>query len=215
MKNRKIRIMLGYLIGIMPTNKLRTFLYRNIFGYRIYQSRVGWKTIIVVEGAELTECQIGRNNQFIGPMNITIKKGANIGSRNNFNCGWWVQEEQFKTATYGRHLEIGENTLITSKHHFDVVGSFVLGNTSWIAGCDSQFWTHGAGVSERNIRIGEHCYVGSAVRFAPGSSVGNNSIVGLGSVLTREFNDENVILGGQPAKVLREKYDWKTQKNIC
>jgi acetyltransferase-like isoleucine patch superfamily enzyme len=115
---------------------------------------------------------------------------------------------------YNRYLQIGANTLITSQHHFDVVGSFVIGNHSWIAGCGSQFWTHGAGAHERNISIGERCYIGSAVRFALGSSVGNNNIVGLGSVVTTKLNTENAIIAGQPSKIVKENYDWKTQRDI-
>ena len=207
MKNQKIRILLGHLIGFMPTNGLRCFLYRTIFGYRIYQSRIGWKTIIVVENVELTKCQIGHKNRFIGPMNIVIKKGATIGNNNIFECGWWTQEEAFKKEIYAQYLEINENTRITSKHYFDVSGSIVLGYGSWIAGLGSQFWTHGLSVRNRNISIGKHCYIGSAVRFAPGSSVGNNSIVGLGSVVTQKFNDENVIIGGHPAKVVKENHN--------
>lgn len=214
-KNRKIRTLMGFCIALMPNNMLRILLYKLIFGYRISRSRIGWKTIIVVDDAELNECHLGRKNTFLGPMKVIIKKGAGIGNSNKFTCGWWSQDTRYNSANYDRYLEIGENTVITSEHHIDVVGAFVLGNASWIAGCGSQFWTHGAGASERNIRIGEHCYIGSAVRFAPGSSIGNNTIVALGSVLTREFNEENVILGGMPAKVLRDNYDWKTKKNIC
>ena len=104
--------------------------------------------------------------------------------------------------------------MITSNHYFDVVGAFVLGNNSWIAGTGSQFWTHGAGVQERNITIGEHCYLGSAVRFAPGSSVGDNCIVGLGSVVTKKFNSNNAMIAGHPARIIRENYDWKTKQDI-
>ena len=134
MKKRKVRVMLGYLIAIMPTSKLRIFLYRRIFGYRIFRSRIGWKTVIVVDDAELNDCLIGRNNQFLGPMKIKIKQGANINHSNTFQCGWWSQAEQFDSKNYDQYLEIGENTLITSEHHFDVVGAFVLGDSSWIAG---------------------------------------------------------------------------------
>ena len=45
--------------------------------------------------------------------------------------------------------------------------------------------------------------------MAPGSSVGNNAIVALGSVVVHKFAEENVLLGGQPAKVLREDHDWR------
>lgn len=196
----------------MPTNKIRGFLYRIVFGYKIHKSYIGWSTIMVVEDAELIECSIGRKNVFSGPMRIIINKGSRIGHRNCFNCGVWTKDEQFNSANYDRSLYIGMNTLITSDHHFDVVGSFVLGNNTWIAGSCSQFWTHGAGVQDRNIKIGERCYIGSGVLFAPGSSVGDNCIVSLGSVLTKRINDNDAMIAGHPAKVIKENYDWRTKK---
>jgi acetyltransferase-like isoleucine patch superfamily enzyme len=215
MNNRKIKLMLAHIIGLIPTNRIRCFLYRKLFGYRIYRAYIGWATILVVDYAELIECRIGRLNKFIGPMRISIKKNSSIGPMNSFNCGWWTKDDQFKSANYDCCLHIGMNTLITSNHHIDVVGSFVLGNNSWIAGTGSQFWTHGAGIQERNITIGEGCYLGSAVRFSPGSSVGDNCIVGLGSVVTKKFTANNAIIAGHPAKIIRENYDWKTKNDIC
>jgi len=78
------------------------------------------------------------------------------------------------------------NTLIISKHCFDVVGYFILGDNSRIAGRGSHFWTNDAGVDDRYITIGDRCYIGSAVRFVPGTSVGGNCVFGLGSVLTKK-----------------------------
>jgi len=214
MNNRKGMTILAYLISLMPLNGLRVLLYRILFGYRIHRSSIGWKTMIVVDKAELTECLIGRGNRFVGPMSITIKKGASIGKRNTFSCGWWTKDEEAKSANYDRSLRIGANTMITSEHHFDAVGAFSLGDNSWIAGYGSQFWTHGAGVRERNVSIGEGCYLGSAVRFAPGSSVGDNVIVALGSVVTKQFTTANCVVAGQPAKITKENYDWKNQEDI-
>jgi len=213
MKNRKLRLVLGNLIGIFPFNRVRCFLYRIILGYQINKTYIGWRVIIVADHVELSGCSIGSGSKFIGPIEIIIQNGATIGKGNTFNCGWWTKEEQFNEVDYKRKLKIEENTRITSNHYFDIVGSFVLGKDSWIAGKGSQFWTHGAGVYDRDISIGERCYIGSAVRFAPGSLIGNNTLVGLGSVVTKKFNNEHVVIAGQPAKVLRENYDWNT-KNL-
>jgi len=212
MKSQKMRIKIAHIIGLIPMGRIRIFLYRNIFGYHIHKSEIGWRTVIVVDHAELTECEIGENNQFIGPMNLILKKGASIGEGNTFHCGWWTLKERFKTRNYERYFEMGKNTRIGLNHHFDVAGAFILGNTSWIGGQGSQFWTHGAGAVDHNIHIGEHCYIGSAVRFAPGSSIGNNIIVGLGSIVTGKFNnDENAIISGHPAKIVKKNYDWETK----
>lgn len=147
-------------------------------------------------------------------MKMTVKKDTQIGSRNTFVCGWWTEDEQNKLGNYDRRLEIGENVHITSCHHFDIAGAFIVGKGSWIAGLGSQFWTHGAGVRERNILIGEQCYIGSAVRFAPGSYIGNRNIVSLGSVVTEEFNVENALIGGMPARILSNSYDWEGRRNV-
>jgi len=48
------------------------------------------------------------------------------------------------------------------------------------------------------------------VRFAPGSSIGNNVLVAMGSVVSGALGANNALVGGVPAKVLKEKYDWKS-----
>jgi acetyltransferase-like isoleucine patch superfamily enzyme len=214
MKNRRVRWILAFLISLMPASIFRIFLYRAIFGYRIYRSHIGWGTILVVDDAELYECHISRQNSFTGPMRITIKKNASIGPKNTFNCSCWTLEDQYKSKNFDPCLHIGMNARISPKNHFDIVGSFVLGNNSHIAGRGSQFWTHGNNARYRNINIGEHCYIGSAVRFAPGSSVGDNCMVSLGSIVTKKLTTNNAVIAGQPAEIIVENYDWETKKNI-
>lgn len=205
------KVALAVLIGFLPLNFLRVLAYRLLFGYRITSSRIGFGTIIAVDEFAITKSRIGFFNQFIGPMKINIAEGASIRDRNTFSCGYWVLREENRTLNYTRTLEIGADTLITSGHHFDVAGKFKLGDRSWIAGIGSQFWTHGVGVLDRNIEIGSDCYLGSAVRFAPGAAIANNVLVAMGSVVSGKIDASNALIGGVPAKVLRKNYDWKSQ----
>lgn len=207
------RYFLARFICVLPMNAVRVFLYRALFGYRITDSRLGWGTILDVEAADITDSRIGKRNQFLGPMRVVIKEGSRIGNRNVFNCGWWTFDETTnKGHPFGRSLLIGMNTLITSNHHFDVAGTVAIGDRSWIAGSASQFWTHGAGSEERDITIGKRCYIGSASLFSPNTRIGDNCLVGLGSVVTKRFEIDNAVIAGQPASVIRENYDWKTKK---
>jgi len=203
----KVKLVLAALISILPLNILRVLGYR-LLGYRIRGS-IGFGTVIAVSKAHIEKCKIGWFNLFVGPMSMKIGLNAAIENRNTFSCGFWTVRDQYREAGYARSLQIGADTLITSGHTFDVAGSFTLGQGSWIAGAGSQFWTHGIGVRDRDIRIGRDCYLASAVRFAPGSVVGDHVLVALGSVVNGKFDDSNVMLGGVPAKVLKSQYDWR------
>jgi acetyltransferase-like isoleucine patch superfamily enzyme len=204
-----IKLIFAICISILPLNPMRTLGYR-LLGYRITKSKIGFGTFILVDNFSASQSKIGWFNLFIGPMNVVIDKNVSIGHQNKFICGYWVLQEQYKKFNYTRTLQIEESALITSNHYFDVVGTFILGERSWIAGIESQFWTHGAGTQNRTIKIGNDCYIGSAVRFAPNTSIANNSLVALGSVVSNSFQNENVLIGGAPARVLKENYNWKT-----
>ncbi len=205
----KVKLVLAALISILPINFLRVLGYR-LLGYKV-SGRIGFGTVIAVSDAHIKSCKIGALNLFVGPMKVEIGAGASIGHRNTFSCGFWTTQERYQGKDYARALRIGADTLITSGHYFDAVGLFVLGDGSWIAGLGSQFWTHGAGVSNRNVHIGRDCYLGSAVRFAPGTAIGDNVIVALGSVVAKKFDVSKVMIGGAPATVLKKDYDWKLE----
>jgi acetyltransferase-like isoleucine patch superfamily enzyme len=205
----KLKLVLAALISILPINALRVFGYR-LLGYKI-GGRIGFGTVIAVTNASIEKCKLGIFNLFVGPMQVKIGAGASIGDRNTFSCGFWTTQEQHRDKNYARSLQIGANTLITSGHYFDVAGLFALGEDSWVGGIGSQFWTHGAGVTDRDIRIGCDCYLGSAVRFAPGSMIGDNVIVAMGSVVTKKFDISKAMIGGVPATILKHDYDWKLE----
>ncbi|HEX9330951.1 MAG TPA: hypothetical protein VF896_03610 [Anaerolineales bacterium] len=205
---RKLKIVLAAFISLLPLNGLRILGYR-LLGYQIQNARIGFGTIIAVDKVQIDSAKIGPFNVFAGPMKVHIHQGVSIGNRNEFICGYWILRDEYKDYHYSHSLEICDDALITSRHYFDLSGCLTLGERSWIAGIDSQFWTHGAGVKERDIKIGADCYIGSAVRFSPGSSVGNHVIVAMGSVVSGPLPESNALIGGVPAKVLKSNYNWK------
>jgi acetyltransferase-like isoleucine patch superfamily enzyme len=213
MINNRVLIIIASCIALFPVGKIRIMFYRKILGYNIKNCYIGWNTVIAVRQAVLTDCRVGRFNKFIGPIKMTISTGARIGNANNFGCGWWTEDAKFNTANYQRELTIGPDTLITSNHYFDIVGSFRLGKGSWIAGSGSQFWTHD-GISTGNLEIGDNSYIGSAVRFAPETSIADNTLVGIGSIVTKKISDNNLFIAGNPAKVIRSSYDWRKKVTL-
>jgi galactoside O-acetyltransferase len=52
-------------------------------------------------------------------------------------------------------------------------------------------------------RIGKNVWVGSGVQILPGVTIGDNSVIGAGSVVTKDI-PPNVVAFGAPCKVVRE-----------
>lgn len=207
MASPKFRLLLAIAVSLIPVGKLRAFAYGKFFGYRVGAgSRFGLLAVIAVEDFECGErVLIGRSTQLLGPMRVSIGARSLIGRWNRFECAPVAASPEKAHMGYARRLTIGADCLVHENHFFDVYGEIAIGDGSWIAGRDSQFWTHGASAADRDIRIGSACYIGSATRFAPGTGIGDRAVVGLGAVVTRRIPENDVVIGGLPAKVLRAR----------
>lgn len=62
------------------------------------------------------------------------------------------------------------------------------------------------------IEVGNHVWVGKDVHFTKNTKVSNNSIVGWLSNVTSQFNEENVILAGNPAKIVKRNIQWSSMR---
>lgn len=53
------------------------------------------------------------------------------------------------------------------------------------------------------VHIGRNCWIGAGVVIVPGITIGDNVVIGAGSVVTKDL-PSNVVAVGNPCKVLRE-----------
>lgn len=53
------------------------------------------------------------------------------------------------------------------------------------------------------VRIGRNCWIGAGALILPGVTIGDNTVVGAGSVVTKDL-PSNVVAVGNPCKVLRK-----------
>lgn len=57
------------------------------------------------------------------------------------------------------------------------------------------------------IKIGNHVWIGSNVSILKGVSIGDGAVIAAGSVVTKDIPPETLV-GGNPAKVIRENVEW-------
>lgn len=59
------------------------------------------------------------------------------------------------------------------------------------------------GTNHKGIKIGNNCWIGAKATILDGTVIGNGVVVAAGAVVTGIFPD-NVVIGGVPAKILKE-----------
>jgi acyl-[acyl carrier protein]--UDP-N-acetylglucosamine O-acyltransferase len=62
---------------------------------------------------------------------------------------------------------------------------------------------------EKEIEIGDHVWIGSNVRVLKGVKIGKNNVIAAGSVVSKSFPEENVLIAGNPARIIKINIDWK------
>ncbi len=92
-------------------------------------------------------------------------------------------------------LEIGEDT---------IVGQYLSVHPENHVSSDLLQPIRKQGVTREGIRIGRNCWIGAKVTILDGVTLGDGCVVAAGAVVTRSF-PENVILGGVPARILKDR----------
>lgn len=64
----------------------------------------------------------------------------------------------------------------------------------------------------KNIILENHVWVGNRVTVLKGVKIPENSVIAAGSVVTKRFEDANVIIGGNPAKIIKRKINWMRER---
>ena len=63
-----------------------------------------------------------------------------------------------------------------------------------------------------DVSIGNHVWVASHVIILKGVNILDGCIVGTGSVVTKSFEEKNVIYAGNPAKIVKKNVSWSRER---
>lgn len=214
-----MRLFIAIIILPLPS-LLKVFILRHFLGYRIGHSvRIGFSLLCPASCEIGDRARIGHFNVIIRMENFKMGADSTIGFANIILGGHVVQLGD--GAVIGRLNEInailnplvrgspnpalilGQRTIVTAWHKIDFTDRVELGDSVILAGRLSNIWTHNR-QDVAPVTIGVNCYVGSGIQMVPGSAIGSHCVVGLGSVITRKFDEQYVLLAGVPARVVKQ-----------
>ncbi len=61
----------------------------------------------------------------------------------------------------------------------------------------------------KDIKIGNHVWIGKRVQCLKGVEIADNSVIGAGSLVTKRFLETNIIVAGNPAKIIKTSINWR------
>lgn len=61
----------------------------------------------------------------------------------------------------------------------------------------------------KEIIIGDHVWIGCRSIILKGTKIPDNSIIGAGSLVTKELQNENTIFTGNPIKAIKSDISWQ------
>lgn len=120
---------------------------------------------------------------FVRPEEISI--GNNVFISSNFHIS-------ARNLVIGNNIMIGPNLVIECDNHiFDIVGETMFQNRNL-----------------RNIKgvvIKDDVWIGANVIILPGTTIGEGSIIGAGSVVTKDIPDYSICVGN-PCKKIKNRF---------
>ena len=159
------------------------------------------------------------------PIDIRGKKSIDFGKK--LTTGYYCRIEAYGTS-HEKSLVFGNNVQINDFVHIAALDSVKIGNNVLIA--SKVFITdleHGSyrgneydsvpdsivkdrPLSSKPVFIKDNVWIGEYVSVLPGVTIGENSIIGANSVVTKNI-PANSIAVGSPAKIIK-KYNFETSR---
>lgn len=133
-------------------------------------------------------CSVGINTRIecTGSFSF-LGKGFKCGN----NCG--LGTDSFYGCAGG--IELGDDV---------IVGNFVSMHSENHNCSDTEIPIRLQGTTHKGIKIGNNVWIGAKVTILDGVHIGNGCVIGAGSVVTKSFPDNSVIVG-VPAKIIKER----------
>ena len=121
--------------------------------------------------------------------NVYVGHNSYVGSNSFFNC-------LLAKVIVGNYVCIADDVVfVTGNHKTNVLGEYIINNKKTSNDADL----------DRDIVIEDDVWVGTRAIILKGVRIGKGSIVGAGSVVTKDVPPYSVV-GGNPAKVIKKRF---------
>ena len=146
--------------------------------------------------------RLGENSFIQGPVTFHYGCHTEIGDCTFINFNFTVQDDA--KVTIGNHCDFGPNVTIVTPIHPMLADERIA--------YPDEDGTPRRLCRAKPVTVGDGCWIGANAVILPGVTVGKNSVIGAGSVVTRDV-PSGVFAAGNPCRVIRELTDADSLKH--
>ena len=146
--------------------------------------------------------EFGEGGRIQGPIAFHYGCHTRIGRNFFANFNFTVQDDA--EVTIGDNCNFGPNVTIVTPIH-----PLLPNERKAMLAADG---TQKHLCYARPVHIGSNCWFGASVTVCPGVTIGDNCVIGAGSVVTRDIPD-NSFAAGVPCRVIREITEADSMRN--
>ena len=166
-------------------------------------------TIILEPGVRLNNCHVNMsgNDALLHIQQNSFAENQRFHFEDN-GCEIRVGEKcvfsggEFATAEDGRKITIGRDCLFSGDIHIVTTDSHSILNKN------TQRRINGG----QDVEVGNHVWLAAGVTLLKGSKIPDGCVVGRHAVVTKKFNQENIVIVGCPGKCVKENVEWKAER---
>lgn len=160
---------------------------------------------------------IREHTKISGGVNIVLGDNARIYPYSRIECFEWASGEKFTPKIrIGNNVLLGRNSTILCCNEVNIGDDCLFASYCTIIdenhGMDPSLGIRyeAQKLDVKNVDIGRNCWIGEKVIILPGVSIGDNAVIGAGSVVTKSIPADSIAVGN-PARVVK-KFDYIEKK---
>lgn len=170
---------------------IKTLIYKglSLFGEAFGDPKLSWRTLA---------------------KHVLIQKVLRVNSHVSWPVHWTSQvkcPERIQKGTRFPGLAMG--------CYLDGRNGIIIGRNTWIGprvsiiSMNHDKYNYNTYVNSGPVVMGDNCWLATNVVILPGVRLGNHVICAAGAVVTKSFEEDNIVLAGVPARIVRriEPYD--------